>query len=151
MTVRRTFLSVTAVLGLSAFLAGGVRAQEAAPGAAKQTKQAQRAKGKRQPAYIRAVNALNLTDEQKPKVKAITDKYQADLKALRAQNLEKEQATTKQRELTKKMRTDVEAILTAEQKAQLKKGMQKNNAARKQGGKQGEKAGATTPAPNANP
>jgi Spy/CpxP family protein refolding chaperone len=64
---------------------------------------------------------LNLTDDQKTKIKAIAAKYQPETDKLRTalRNGDREQLRTQSRELRRKMRDEVMAVLTPEQQKQL--------------------------------
>lgn len=126
MTRRKISLYATAVISLSALLAGQVSAQDAAP--KPETKQARKNQGKREAPIVAAMKAINLTDEQKPKVQAVMDKFQTDLKAMRQSTTDREQSRAKMGEMVKKMREDLTAILTPEQQQQLKDEMKKRNA-----------------------
>ena len=65
---------------------------------------------------------LNLTDDQKTKIKAIAAKYQPETDKLRTalrNGGDREQLRTQSRELRRKMRNEVTAVLTPEQQKQL--------------------------------
>lgn len=65
---------------------------------------------------------LNLTEEQKSKVKAICDKYQPEIQKLRASQKEatdKRAVRTQRRDLNQKMADEVKAVLTPDQQQQF--------------------------------
>jgi Spy/CpxP family protein refolding chaperone len=65
---------------------------------------------------------LKLTDEQKTKIKAIAAKYQPEVDKLRASQRsgsDREQLRSQSRELRRKMRDEVMAVLTPEQQKQI--------------------------------
>ena len=62
---------------------------------------------------------LNLTDDQKTQVEAIRKDEAAKIEALRKRDLPREEYRTEMMAIQKQTREQVEAILTAEQKAKL--------------------------------
>lgn len=132
MKIRRIFLGVTALLGLSTLLIGGTFAQDTAPRAesGQSAKKGRSAKVKKgyQPRILKAIesNNLELTADQKSQIKKLTEKMMAERQeALKLEGAERSQ---KLRELGRKFRADVGAVLTAEQKDQVKKAMRKARA-----------------------
>jgi Spy/CpxP family protein refolding chaperone len=126
MAFRRSFVAATAVLGVSALVAGSIATALAAPGAgdnrAGNRAGGRQGGGRRQPPIVQALATLNLSEEQKTKTQAIVQKFQADQRALSPQD-----RRTKGRELQQQMLKDVNAVLTAEQQATLKREMAKRN------------------------
>ena len=120
MKIRKVFLTATAVLGLSALLAGGVLAQTSAPAA--KPARAARAKKEYSPRVLKQLEdaKIELTAEQKTKLKALTDKTIADRKALQDKHLATDEQRKQMMELGRKFRTDAMAVLTDAQKEQLK-------------------------------
>jgi len=91
------------------------------------------------------LDALNLTDDQKAKVNPIIEKLKTDAKAVMDGPGEKKEKGQKVMELAKAAMTDIEAVLTPEQKAQLEK--VKEDARAKHGaGEKGAKKGGDKPA-----
>jgi Spy/CpxP family protein refolding chaperone len=64
---------------------------------------------------------LNLTDDQKSKIKEIINKHQPDMEKLRssAQGGDRTALRSQMRDLNQKMREEVKAVLTADQQKQL--------------------------------
>lgn len=128
MTMRRVLATATAaVMGLGVVLASGVaaRAQDetkppAAP--ARAGRRAGRTPRQYQPPIQGQLEAakIELTADQKAKLKTLTDKMMADRKALQDKNLAQDEQRKQTMALGRKFRTDAMAILTDEQKAQLK-------------------------------
>jgi len=119
----RTLLLLTAPavlalsLGLSAIVAADTAPAPKAPAAGA----ARRAPGKAMGARDgEAMKALNLTDEQQSKIKAINQKYRKQFSELRSQNLTPDQQKAKFQELQKARRDEINKVLTDEQKAKLK-------------------------------
>src|SRR5689334_7791831 len=106
MNTRQTVLAATVVAGLLPFAAGGVCAQ--AP-------QAPQPRGERHAPRMRALERLDLTAEQKAKIQSLMERFRADAQALRS--LAPEQRRTRMRELSTRLRSDVEAVLTPQQRA----------------------------------
>ena len=77
---------------------------------------------------------LNLTDEQKQQFKAINEDFKSRMDELKKSNLSGDEAKEKKQALLKERTEKVQALLTAEQKQQMK-------AFRKEGGNKGEMAG----------
>ena len=109
---RSRFSMLTATVGVSLFLAGGVLAQPPqAPVSTVKTKKPTKA---RQSPLQQALASLNLTVNQKAKIKPLTDKYRDETK--------KGVVLTPlaRREKSKQLLKEVNAILTPEQQAKLK-------------------------------
>jgi Spy/CpxP family protein refolding chaperone len=85
------------------------------------------------------LDALNLTDDQKAKVNPIIEKLKTDAKAVMDGPGERKDKAPKLQELAKQAMTDIEAVLTPEQKAQLEKAKEEAKAKR---GAAGDKGGA---------
>jgi Spy/CpxP family protein refolding chaperone len=124
-------MKMTKTLALAALVAGSLLA-----GTALQAQDAPKEK----PAMHGRPNAdqiakeLNLTDDQKTKVKAVLDDQQTKMKALREdKSLSKEDRQTKSKEIREATQTKIKAILTPEQAEKWQK-MQ-------HGGRKGKKAG----------
>lgn len=88
---------------------------------------------------------LNLTAEQKERMKAIKEDYKTQSEALRKQDqLSVAEMKTRREELHKNFRTQTESVLTADQKSQLEKAKAERKASGKEGrfgkgeGKQGK-------------
>ena len=128
MTVRKTVWRLAGTISLAALLAGGVLAQPPAQGGNGQG-QGRRQGGRRQSPMVAALATLNLTADQQARVKTVTDKNQADSRALRQdQSLSPQQRREKSRELNRKMTDDINAILTPEQQTKLKQEMRTRQA-----------------------
>lgn len=121
MKMHKALVAATAVLGLSAVLAGGVLAQTSAPAA--KPARAARAKREYSPRILKQLEdaKIELTAEQKTKLKALTEKTIADRKALQDKHLAQDEQRKQMMELGRKFRTDAMAVLTDAQKEQLKK------------------------------
>jgi Spy/CpxP family protein refolding chaperone len=72
---------------------------------------------------------LNLTEDQKAKLKAIHDRERQEMKSLNTGSVTSDQSKAKRQELHKKYKAEIESVLTAEQRQQ----MQKMHADRKAG------------------
>lgn len=91
---------------------------------------------------IAGLDKLDLTAEQKEKVAAIQKEQREKLQALfQDQNTPREERATKMRELMQGIQTQIEAVLTAEQKKKLEE-IRKNTPAPNPGRRPG---GKTTP------
>lgn len=83
-----------------------------------------------------ALEAIGLSDDQKAKIKTITEQFATDARGLR--DLDKDARPAKTRELTQKMMTDVNAVLTPAQQEQFKDEIKKaRQNERQQGGAMG--------------
>jgi protein CpxP len=98
-------------------------------------------KGKRTPPTIeqqmeRINTALTLTDEQKPKVKAVLEEQQKAMQKIRDDSsLEQDARRTKMQDLRKEMNTKMKGILTEEQYKKYQEMPQRGG---KKGGKKAE-------------
>ena len=96
---------------------------------------------------------LNLTPQQKTKIKSLNDKFQDDMKKLRDGVKQGERPTDAQREkmrdLSTKHREAIQAVLTPKQKEQyeklMKEAMEKMRKERGQGGAGGQRPGGGRP------
>jgi len=96
------------------------------------------------------LDSLNLTDDQKKKIDPIVTKLKEDMKTLMSdQTIEQKDKRAKAADILKSANTEIEAVLTPEQKEQYEKNMQAEHAKRgggeKKGGDKGDK-GANKPA-----
>lgn len=83
---------------------------------------------------------LNLTADQKERMKAIREDYKAKSEALRKQDqLSVAEMKTRREELHKNFRTQTESVLTADQKAQLEKAKAERKASGKDGKFEGKR------------
>jgi len=89
-----------------------------------------------------AVNELNLTDEQKPKIEEIFTKAKDELQKMQPelQDLPMQERGQKVRDFTQKLNSDIKAVLTEEQKPEFDKKLAEMRAAA-QGGGQGQGQG----------
>lgn len=77
---------------------------------------------------------LNLSEDQKARMKTIREAQRAEMKAMKDASLTKEQSKAKRKEIHEKYRSQVQAVLNAEQKAK----MEQMQAKRKEAGKNGQ-------------
>src|SRR5687768_3187577 len=77
---------------------------------------------------------LDLSTDQKARMKAINEARQAEMKALKTQSLNAEQAKAKRKEIQKKYHAERLSVLNADQKAK----MEQLKAQRKEAGKNGK-------------
>lgn len=129
---QRIFATAAAV-GLSALLVGGAaRAQTPAGGeagakpAAKGAKRAGQARGNNP--LMAAIQAMNLSDDQKAKAMPLVEKMREDIKGLK--DLAPQQRRTKMAEINQKLMTDLGAILTPAQMTTFRTEMAKNQIVR---------------------
>lgn len=145
---RRWLAQVTVVIAAICFLSAGAFAQGQGQGQGGQRGnrgQGQGQGGGRQmgPAMIdrlhAAVNELNLTDEQKPKIDEIFTKAKDEFEKMQPelQDLPMQERGAKAREFAQKLQTDVKAVLNDEQKAAFDKKLAEAQAQRGQGQGQG--------------
>lgn len=81
---------------------------------------------------------LNITADQKAKIDPIIEKFRDDVKKLASdESIKPEDKRPKMGELFKGLLTDINAVLTPDQQAALKKDMDARKAARDAGGKKG--------------
>ena len=106
--MKRILTSAFALL----LLVGAAQAQTSKDGAAKKHK-AQRGKGE--------MNGLNLTTDQKARLKTLHEQHKAQAEAIKNKSLTADQRKAEMKALHQKQRTEMDAILTAEQKAEVAK------------------------------
>ncbi len=96
-------------------------AQDGGTGAGTATQSGRQAKADgKQPAAIQGVlKQLNLTPDQKAKIKAIAKKTRESVAALRKEKLDKTERKAKVLDIRKEQQEDILAVLTPEQKTKL--------------------------------
>jgi Spy/CpxP family protein refolding chaperone len=124
---RCTAWIVAAGLGLS-LVAGATGTGVAAAGQKAAGKTGKQGMG---PRWKEALQKLNLSEEQKGRIRSVEAKYQDELARLRDAGDDKQTRRRKVKALRQKMREDVLAILTEDQRAQLKAEMRKVRATQK--------------------
>ncbi len=90
-----------------------------------------------------ALAALNLSDDQKAKIKTITDQYRTDARGLR--DLEPDALRAKNREMMQKITSDINAVLTPAQQTQFTEELKKARQAGRQGVRLGGSMGPFGP------
>ena len=125
-TLTSGLLCLTLLIGPSVRKVAGMPKQDAAPAQAQQqdpaSKQSQRDRLKA------AVDELNLTDDQKAKLGPIFDDAKAKTQSVRGDaTLTADQRKAKMKEISADLHAKVHAVLTPEQRAQLKEKMQSSS------------------------
>lgn len=149
------WLGTLAVLGVFGYTAVSAYAQQA-PTAGAPTAPAAgapKAGGKRPNVQAALLKELNLTADQKAKIKTISDKAKADRKAIRDDaKLTDAQKKDKAKEIGKEATKAIREVLTPEQQAKFEEGMKKARAkGAGKAGKKGPGAQASAGAPAAKP
>ncbi len=131
MQIKRVVVGVSALLGVG-LLSVSARAQEGAPAPAQNPGQGQgRGGGQRRGginprAMTQAFSAVNPTAEQTQKMRDLAAKMREDQKGL--QSLQGRERREKAMEMNRKFVTDVEALLTPEQKTKFQEELKKAQA-----------------------
>lgn len=144
----KKYIASLAILAAATFLAGSAHAQQAAGTAAQSTSQHSTAMKPNRAKLLQSVLAkLNLTEDQKTKIKAAVKENAKNAmelrKSVKAGTVTKADAKTKQKELHKALMDSIKGILTPDQVRQFTE-MMKEEAKKAKDAKAGGEAAGTT-------